>query len=225
MPSDARPERRVKRSRPNTLARLLDGAYDVFADVGFARATVEDICEGAGFSRGAFYSNFSTKEELFFALWSRQADALVDRLREVAARLREHPEQVELVQLGLVFDALTDLGMGDRRWYLVNTEFTLHALRNPVVGEELANRRARLRRELADVVRAYFEIRGRELPDGIDEESFVRLVMAFYEGSQGQVLLEPESLGDGRLQTLMLRFLLDRLSTPSMIDVASANAV
>jgi AcrR family transcriptional regulator len=209
---------RTKRSRPNTLARLLDGAYDVFAELGFARATVEDICEGAGFSRGAFYSNFSSKEELFFALWKRQADHLVDVFREVAKTLRDHPDQVELVQLGLVFEALKSLGMGDRRWYLVNTEFTLHALRNPEIGRELAARRTRLRHELAEVVRAYLDIRGRVLPGDVDEETFVRLIMAFYEGSQGQVLLEPDDLGDGRLQTLMLRFMLDRLTAPMLVD-------
>jgi AcrR family transcriptional regulator len=206
----------AKRSRPNTRARLLDGAYEVFADLGFARATVEDICEGAGFTRGAFYSNFSSKEELFFALWKRQADHLVGLFRDVEATLLQHPDQVELVQLGLIFDALRTIGMGDRRWFLVNTEFMLHALRNPEIGRELAERRTHLRAELAQVVKAYLEIRGRILPSEIDEETFVRLVMAFYEGCQGQVLLEPDGLGDGRLESVMLHFMLDRLTQPEL---------
>lgn len=205
----------LKRSRPNTLARLLDGAYEVFADVGFAQATVEEVCERAGFSRGAFYSNFSTKDELFFALWRRQADQLVAVLRGAATTFAEHPEEVEMVQLGLVYDALQNIRMGDRRWYLVNTEFTLHALRNPEVGRQLAERRGALSVELTHVVNAYLDIRRRTLAPEVSKEMFVGLILAFYEGSQGQVLLEVDGGGDGRRQSLMLHLLLDRLTQPT----------
>ena len=55
-------------SQARTRAALLRAAGDVFVERGFARASVEAIAERAGFTRGAFYSNFSTKEEIFAEL-------------------------------------------------------------------------------------------------------------------------------------------------------------
>ena len=54
--------------RAQTRAALLDAAARVFVDRGFAGASVEAIVAEAGYTRGAFYSNFSSKEELFVAL-------------------------------------------------------------------------------------------------------------------------------------------------------------
>ena len=48
--------------RQATRERLLDAAFEVFAEQGVHASTVEQIAERAGFTRGAFYSNFTTKE-------------------------------------------------------------------------------------------------------------------------------------------------------------------
>ena len=56
----------------NTVERLLDAALETFAEIGFAAASVEDICRRGGFTRGAFYSSFRTKDELFGALFARE---------------------------------------------------------------------------------------------------------------------------------------------------------
>ncbi|HCM50503.1 MAG TPA: TetR/AcrR family transcriptional regulator [Microbacterium sp.] len=89
------------RGRERTKARLMRAAYEVFAEVGLDGASVEAICERAGFTRGAFYSNFSTKEELFFelvrAVTDRKLEAVsqrVDGLRAQDAALTPN----ELVQ-------------------------------------------------------------------------------------------------------------------------------
>ncbi len=73
------------RRREQTRARLLDAAHEVFAEVGMDAASVEMICERAGFTRGAFYSNFESKEELFLDLITHLADQKMD---EVAGRVR-----------------------------------------------------------------------------------------------------------------------------------------
>ncbi|UGB34732.1 TetR/AcrR family transcriptional regulator [Microbacterium sp. cx-55] len=74
------------RSRENTRARLLTAASEVFAESGFDGASVEAICERAGFTRGAFYSNFASKDELFFGLVQQVSDAKLER---VTTRVRE----------------------------------------------------------------------------------------------------------------------------------------
>lgn len=80
------PESVPTRTRENTRAKLLAAASEVFAEFGFDGASVEAICERAGFTRGAFYSNFATKVELFFGLVEQVSDA---KLEEVTSRVRE----------------------------------------------------------------------------------------------------------------------------------------
>ena len=79
-------ERPPSRRREQTRSRLLDAAHEVFAEVGMDAASVERICERAGFTRGAFYSNFESKDELFLALITQMAE---QKLEEVAERVRE----------------------------------------------------------------------------------------------------------------------------------------
>ncbi|WP_292836358.1 TetR/AcrR family transcriptional regulator [Microbacterium sp.] len=73
------------RRREQTRARLLDAAHEVFGEVGLDAASVEMICERAGFTRGAFYSNFESKEQLLLALITQLTEAKLD---EVAGRVR-----------------------------------------------------------------------------------------------------------------------------------------
>jgi AcrR family transcriptional regulator len=61
-----------EQSREQTRERLLDAAHAVFTQKGLALTSVEDISGAAGYSRGAFYSNFEDKTELFFELLRRE---------------------------------------------------------------------------------------------------------------------------------------------------------
>jgi AcrR family transcriptional regulator len=62
-------EKRVTKRRAETRQRLLQAALEVFAQEGFGRSTVDQVCARAGYTRGAFYSNFATLDELFLAAW------------------------------------------------------------------------------------------------------------------------------------------------------------
>lgn len=84
-------ERPATRRRENTRARLMLAAHEVFAEVGMDAASVEMICERAGFTRGAFYSNFESKNELFLALVTDMAEQKMD---EVAGRVKSLPDDV-----------------------------------------------------------------------------------------------------------------------------------
>jgi AcrR family transcriptional regulator len=60
---------KVTRRRAETRRRLVETAYAVFCETGIRDTPVELIRDRAGFTRGAFYSNFASKEELFLAVY------------------------------------------------------------------------------------------------------------------------------------------------------------
>ena len=75
---------RPARKREHTRARLLGAAWQVLAAQGYAAASIDEICARAGFTRGAFYSNFATKDELVVAVFDEYATHRRDRLELVA---------------------------------------------------------------------------------------------------------------------------------------------
>lgn len=126
----------VSPRRTATRERLLDAASEVFARKGVVGASVEEICEAAGFSRGAFYSNFDTKEDLCLALLQREAD---DHLRATKDALATLPASA-LQDLSLDTIPLEDLieraitmflrsQRGDKVSVLVSSELRMHAAR------------------------------------------------------------------------------------------------
>lgn len=68
-----RPRLNREQSREQTRERLLEASHAVFVQKGYALTSVEDIAAAAGYTRGAFYSNFSDKTELFFELLRRES--------------------------------------------------------------------------------------------------------------------------------------------------------
>ncbi|UUT34817.1 TetR/AcrR family transcriptional regulator [Microbacterium elymi] len=116
------------RSRENTRARLLDAAFDVFADVGLDAASVEAVCERAGFTRGAFYSNFESKDELFMELAQtvseRKLTAVTDRVREFTGQAPPAERPEEIVR------QLVDVSLDSRQGVLLMSEIRARAMRD-----------------------------------------------------------------------------------------------
>ena len=175
--------RRVTRRRVRTRANLLDAAFAVFAAKGFGRVSIEEVCEAAGYSRGAFYSNFDSLDELFFALYQQRADLIAE---QVSGALALDGPGLDVVA---AVDRVTEVLLLDRDWLLVKTDFLVHAARAPEVARTLLEHRARLRRAVADrLARA----RGHaELPSVLaDVEDAAHAVVAAYDGVTVQLLLD-----------------------------------
>ena len=77
-------------SRARTQSMLLEAAGKTFRKLGFEGAAVEDIAEGAGFSRGAFYANFESKDDLFIALLDQEMKRHCERLKAFLGAGRRH---------------------------------------------------------------------------------------------------------------------------------------
>lgn len=193
--------------RPATRAALLRAALEVFAEYGFQAATIEQVCTRAGFTRGAFYSNFSSKEELFLALFDEHSRQVLDRLTELADSLptdtlQEYAEHVARID------------PAERDWYLVSMEFTLYAIRDAQAAWVLARHDAQLRAELARSLTALLERAGLTLT--VDAEELARLLIAIREGGLAQSYVEPDRLPTGELERRFLATILSAVTEPSV---------
>ncbi len=129
-PASVRRKRMTREeSRARTRELVLDSASVIFRRDGFHQASIDEIAEEAGFSRGAVYSSFVNKEEFFLALHDREAQ---QRVQLIAERLLED---------GTLKDAAVTAArtfyerhLADPGWSLLMAEFAVHAARNSDVA-------------------------------------------------------------------------------------------
>ncbi|AIR96554.1 TetR/AcrR family transcriptional regulator [Streptomyces glaucescens] len=199
---------RVTRRRARTRADLLDAAFAVFAAKGFGRVSIEEVCEAAGYSRGAFYSNFASLDELFFALYRQRADLIAEQVSGALAQ--DGPG----LGLPAAVDRVTEVLLLDPDWLLVKTDFLVHAARRPAVAAALLEHRARLRGAIADRLE---RTRGHTpLPAVLgDSAAAAHAVVAAYDGVTTQALLDKDVEGARAwLKQLLTALLTDGSGTP-----------
>ncbi|MFI1464023.1 TetR/AcrR family transcriptional regulator [Nocardia carnea] len=138
-------ERRLERTR----VLLLDAAEEVFAEKGFAAATLDDIAHAAGYTKGAIYKHFSVKEELFLAVSDRYWRRYFDNFSEVLSTVTA----VGPHELDRVAERWRRLGR-DRgaEHAALGHEFSLYLLRNPEARARVAAKRLEVAEELAAFV-------------------------------------------------------------------------
>ncbi|GAB2684201.1 hypothetical protein GCM10027271_53000 [Saccharopolyspora gloriosae] len=186
--------------RTKTRERLMDAAYRQFSEHGINGTSVEAITDDAGFTRGAFYSNFSSKEELFFALTERENRVRLEVLRENFARLvaplgdtagKPAPHLIE----GIIADVLS-FQPDNRQWCLMQSEFRLLALRDPEVAPRFLAASQSFLRELAAMVdTAVRSVGVRFLIDTLD---LTRMLMDQFDSAMQEAILsgaeDPEAV-------------------------------
>lgn len=119
----------------------MSAAIEAFAERGVMAASVEDICERAGFTRGAFYSNFGDKDELVLALIDRQTSDVVTRTHQVIRKSIDEQPTGETESGTLIERAAEAFGRAqplDRDSIVVQEELKLYAVRNPEMIEKFS---------------------------------------------------------------------------------------
>lgn len=180
--------RRLTRAetKARTRALLLDAAARTFARKGFTGASVEEIAEAAGFSTGALYSNFHSKEALFLELLS---DRRRDRLAVAAQALDSHEVGSGAV-VGELGRLLVDVADKDIEFAALQAEFWLYAIRNPQVLDTMAASMSESRQALQTLVGAALARHG--APPGVPTESVATVVGALFLGLVRQRRIDPE---------------------------------
>jgi AcrR family transcriptional regulator len=199
--------------RAATRQALLEAAATVFARRGLLGASVEEITEQAGFSRGAFYSNFASKEELFLTLIEGRS---ADHIAAIAQAFRHGDTvQARIANGGHFIDALVTR---ERQWCTLYMEFWAAAMRNPTLRPRFAAQYRALRAGTAQMIQAQTDALGIPLDTPADE--LAGTLIAVFEGYVLQKLIDPQLLPDDFFARLLQRFFgrlaeLDRHQQPS----------
>lgn len=185
MPVSPHRQRRTREeTRAQTRRDLLDAARGLFARQGFDGTSVEQIAEAAGYTRGAFYSNFEDKQTLLIALIERCFD---DDLADLA-RLRGG-----LAEVSVGFQQAADLEEAHHREsHLLKMEFWMCALRYPAVREAYGRHHARLRAAIGALVEAQYVAANRPLP--ARPEHLTSVIIALRNGLDTQKLIDPAAV-------------------------------
>jgi AcrR family transcriptional regulator len=126
-----RKPRKPQKRAAVTRGVLLSAAERVFARVGYEKAQVEQIAVAAGFSKGALYAHFKSKEELFLALYERKRASYLAKLRHALDSAPTREGKIDAFRSFYV-----DLSK-DKDWALISLEVKLFTTRNPEIKERL----------------------------------------------------------------------------------------
>jgi AcrR family transcriptional regulator len=188
--------------REQTRQELLSAAEACFVSRGFHASSVDEVAERAGYTKGAVYSNFASKEDLFFAVYERRVEQV---LTEVVPGLRQAGAEHAFDWLATGAIERQDRDDG---WLAVFFEFWAHVLRHPELRDRFAVIHARFLEPQAEAVRQLAEDRGLALPADVTAGQVVLAWNAMEIGLGLERLTQPKAV-DGVVARRMGWRLLD----------------
>jgi AcrR family transcriptional regulator len=177
----------------DTRKDLLESALAVFAERGYRDASVDEVAEQAGYSKGALYWHFSSKDELFWAL-------LEERIIgpwEESIRLLESasPDEDMAPEANRMFGQLL---RGERDLVLIQQEYWLQAARDSKVRARYVKRRREFRKAFGQAIAARLEHLGAP-PLTTSPEQMAAVFMALAQGLGQEKLIDAKAIPDNLL--------------------------
>jgi AcrR family transcriptional regulator len=174
-----------------TRTELVDAAERLFASQGFHATSLDQVADAAGYTKGAVYSNFVSKEDLFLAVYERRVERYLPEVRRTLAEAAE------------ARDALIALtaAHSERRerepdgWLCVFLEFWTHVLRHREHRERFAAIHRRYVDAFAEGVERWAAERGAELP--LDAHRLTTALTVMATGLGLERLTQPEAIDAG----------------------------
>jgi AcrR family transcriptional regulator len=193
------PERVRRPGRPAVRRRLLEAAREVFAEQGYAHARLDDVAAAAGLTKGAIYSNFASKDEVFFAMLEQE---VLDRVRAVQAALAAGLEGASGQRGSRAPLTAADIGRylttaftNERSWQLVFVDFWLRAVRDEGARLQFLTHRRALRGAIAEAVERFI---GQEPAVGqLSVDDVVTVVLALCNGLAIEQYIDPAFVSEG----------------------------
>lgn len=196
----ASPRLTRKEQQAVTREALLESATRVFAEKGLQRASIDDIATDAGFTKGAFYANFKSKEELFLVMLDHHFAERLEAIEQLTSNHDAITDQAE--QVGLDFLAAL---RGDEEWCRLFLEFSTHATRHAEFRTQLVARSDALRRGVAEILARRAAEAG--ITPTIPPDLVARMTFAMAHGVAVEQLLD-DSTPDELFGTMLRMFFL-----------------
>jgi TetR/AcrR family transcriptional regulator, transcriptional repressor of aconitase len=172
----SKPRKRLTReeSRAQTRATLMAVGRKHFIRYGLGGAVAEKIAEDAGYSRGALYSNFDGKEELFLAVIREEQDRRTEALHSM---FKEEPSAKE--RLRKLREAIADL-VTDPDWIVLRAEFEAGALRNERIRQTFVEVHRKQVRDGGNLIRNLAHSSDIQL--GVKPNEFIMIILNLTHG-------------------------------------------
>src|ERR1700733_11437722 len=177
---------RTRPTRDTTCDKLFEAAARVFEDQGIGGASIEAITAAAGFSRGAFYSNFDSKDELIIAMMEDHVEQSIRRNLDLLSR---HSNIADFIEALKTMDRSQQDPLG--RSPLLHMEMTLLGARAKKRRPELAKRLRARRKLIVDIVESTAKGSGRNGP--LNAAWTGAVVLALEDGFRLHRLIDPET--------------------------------
>jgi AcrR family transcriptional regulator len=181
-----------------TRSRFLQAAEKIFARDGFEAAKLEEIAAEAGYTRGAFYANFDTKEDLFLALLEREISTRIANLRKHVSSYASRSAQLNALR-----NFWLDMCL-DRRWSLLALEFKLFAVRHPEVKARLIAMHRRLVSSGVELLQQIMDGLGRKLPVSAHAVGIAFFVLS--SGLTMEHMLDRTVMSEENVRKLLMTF-------------------
>jgi AcrR family transcriptional regulator len=197
-----------KQSQAQTRACLMRSAARVFALRGLQQASIDEVAEDAGFTKGAFYANFKNKEELFLAMLDER---FAKRIEEIEAVIAGEGTAVEKARR--YGDSFAETLRADPEWERLSFEFSAYAMRDEQFREELVTRYRAMLKRIAAAFEAEDEQYGKE--PTLPSEHVALMTHAMTNGFALEKLLAGDAVPDELYGTMLMVFFagLDALSS------------
>jgi AcrR family transcriptional regulator len=174
--------RREKQKR--TRQSLLRAAAKLFCKRGLDGASIDEVAQAAGYTKGAFYANFKSKEELFLVMLDERFAEELDRLDRALSGTQAPEDEARAAAVDFVHAAT------DQDWPKLYFQFVAHAARNEDFRQELATRHRAMRARLSEILERWKRGTGKQPPIPIDQITAMMSFMA--DGFLVDRIVEPE---------------------------------
>ena len=195
------PAKRLTRAERAARTRrlLMAAASKVCAKRGLERASIDEVAEEAGFTKGAFYANFRSKEELFLAMLDEGFSEQLRKLDETLSAEGELGDQVREAAADFAHD-LAD----EPEWVRLYFQFAAHAARDESFRAELVTRERALRARMAEIIARRTE--RLPFPVPFPPDQVARMADAMIDGFAMHQLLDPADYPDDLHATMWTVF-------------------
>jgi AcrR family transcriptional regulator len=174
--------RREKQQR--TRQALLEAASEMFGARGLDGVSIDEVTQAAGYTKGAFYANFKSKEELFLVMLDERFSEELERLDRLLAGTHEPQEEAAAAAADFIHFAT------DEEWQKLSFQFLAYAARNEDFREELATRQRTMRERMAQVFTRWKKGFASDFPLPVEDITAMTFFMA--DGFLAGRIIEPD---------------------------------